>query len=88
MNTDKLTAFVQKHGIKVAIIGGGGVLLASNYGSCELSPPAVEEEVPAEVEDAAPEEEAAAEEAEASNEAEEASEEAEEESEEDGSSAE
>ena len=82
MNTDKLTAFVQKHGIKVAIIGGGGVLLASNYGSCELSPPAVEEEVPAEVEDAAPEE------AEASNEAEEASEEAEEESEEDGSSAE
>ena len=38
MNTDKLTAFVQKHGIKVAIIGGGGVLLASNYGSCELSP--------------------------------------------------
>jgi len=56
MNTDKLTAFVQKHGIKVAIIGGGGVLLASNYGSCELSPPAAEEEVPAEMDDAAPEE--------------------------------
>ena len=82
MNTDKLTAFVQKHGIKVAIIGGGGVLLAPNYGSCELSPPAVEEEVPAEVEDAAPEE------AEASEEAEEASEEAEEESEEDDGDAE
>ena len=82
MNTDKLTAFVQKHGIKVAIIGGGGVLLATNYGSCELSPPAVEEEVPAEVEDAAPEE------AEASEEAEEASEEAEEESEEDDGDAE
>ena len=56
MNTDKLTAFVQKHGIKGAIIGGGGVLLASNYGSCELSPPAAEEEVPAEMDDAAPEE--------------------------------
>ena len=56
MNTDKLTAFVQKHGIKVAISGGGGVLLASNYGSCELSPPAAEEEVPAEMDDAAPEE--------------------------------
>ena len=82
MNTDKLTAFVQKHGIKVAIIGGGGMLLATNYGSCELSPPAVEEEVPAEVEDAAPEE------AEASEEAEEASEEAEEESEEDDGDAE
>ena len=82
MNTDKRTAFVQKHGIKVAIIGGGGVLLATNYGSCELSPPAVEEEVPAEVEDAAPEE------AEASEEAEEASEEAEEESEEDDGDAE
>ena len=82
MNTDKLTAFVQKHGIKVAIIGGGGVLLATTYGSCELSPPAVEEEVPAEVEDAAPEE------AEASEEAEEASEEAEEESEEDDGDAE
>ena len=82
MNTDKLTAFVQKHGIKVAIIGGGGVLLATNYGSCELSPPAEEEEVPAEVEDAAPEE------AEASEEAEEASEEAEEESEEDDGDAE
>ena len=56
MNTDKLTAFVQKHGIKVAIVGGGGVLLATNYGSCELSPPVVEEEVPAEMDDAAPEE--------------------------------
>ena len=82
-STDKLTAFVQKHGIKVAIIGGGGVLLASNYGSCELSPPAVEEEAPAEVEDAAPEEEA-----EVSEEVEETNEDAEEESEEDGSSAE
>ena len=56
MNTDKLTAFVQKHGIKVAIIGGGGVLLASNYGSCALSPPAAEAEVPAEMDAAAPEE--------------------------------
>lgn len=56
MNTDKLTAFVQKHGIKVAIVGAGGVLLATNYGSCELSPPAVEEAVPAEADDAAPEE--------------------------------
>tara|TARA_R110002020_G_scaffold81808_2_gene202955 strand:- start:745 stop:939 length:195 start_codon:yes stop_codon:yes gene_type:complete len=57
MNMDKLTAFVKKHGIKAALVGGGGVLLATNYGSCEITPAApIEEEVPAEMDDAAPEE--------------------------------
>ena len=57
MSMNKLNAFVKKHGIKAALVGGGGVLLATNYGSCEITPAVpTEEEVPAEMDDAAPEE--------------------------------
>lgn len=51
MDKDKLSNLAQRHGVKVALVGGA-LVVGTNYGSCTMAPP--EEEVPALEDDAMP----------------------------------